>query len=109
MLVQIIEGALHGLPNALSNMAAVFVAALVSVLAVSFFRGETTVFKTPYLLIIFLAGTFSPILGLIGGTSSVLMAQRKREEDQRELCLLFTLLLFALAYYFEQTSLNFLL
>ena len=69
-------------------------------LAVSFFRGEVTTFRSVYLLIIFLTGTFNPILGILGGTSTLLVAQRKREEDQRELAVLFTLVFFAIAYYY---------
>jgi hypothetical protein len=84
VLVQILAGALDALPGALGNMLAVFCAALVSVLAVSFFRGETTVFRNPYLLIMFLTGTLNPILGLLGGTSTVLLAHRRREQEQRE-------------------------
>ena len=95
VLAQILEHALQVLPN----MLAVLVAALASVVAVSFFRGETTVFTTPYQLIIFITGTLSPILGLAGGIAIVLRAHRKQEWDQRELAVLFTLLLFATAYF----------
>jgi hypothetical protein len=72
MLVQIIEGALAVLPNAVDNMLAVLVAVLLSVLAVSFFRGETTVFTNLYQVIIFLTGTLNPILGLVGGIAILL-------------------------------------
>jgi hypothetical protein len=100
MLVQFIEGALYALPVSLANMLAVLAAALLSVLAVSFFRGETTVFKSLYLVIIFVTGTFNPLLGILGGASTVLLAQRSRSEDQRELAVLFTLVFFAIAYYY---------
>ena len=60
VLVQILASALAALPSALGNMVAVLCAALVSVVAVSFFRGERTDFKTLYLVIIFLTGTFNP-------------------------------------------------
>jgi hypothetical protein len=46
-------------------------------------------------------------LSLKGGTSTVLMAQRKREEDQRELAVLFTLLLLCIAYWYELAPLSF--
>ena len=95
VLAQILEHALQVLPN----MLAVLVAALASVVAVSFFRGETTVFTKTYQLIIFITGTLSPILGLAGGIAIVLRAHRKQEWDQRELAVLFTLLLFATAYF----------
>jgi hypothetical protein len=93
LLAQIIEHALDILPN----MLAVLAAALTSVLVVSFFRGETTVFTNFYLVIIFATGTLNPILGVVGGSASLVMAQRKREWDQRELALLYTLVFFALA------------
>jgi hypothetical protein len=101
MLVDVIQGALTGLLNALPNMLSVLAAALLSVLAVSFFRGEAIVFKNLYLVLIFAGGTFNPILGLIAGTTSLLIAQGNREDDQRELCVLFTLVFFAIAYYYE--------
>ena len=100
MLVQIIEGALAGLLSAVPNMLAVLAAALLAVLAVSFFRGETTAFTTPYQVILFITGTLSPILGLAGGIAIVLRAHRNREWDQRELATLFTLVFFAIAYYY---------
>lgn len=100
MLVQIIEGALAGLLSAVPNMLAVLAAALVAVLAVSFFRGETTAFTTPYQVILFITGTLSPILGLAGGIAIVLRAHRNREWDQRELATLFSLVFFAIAYYY---------
>jgi len=99
MLVQIIEGALAVLPSAVPNMLAVLVAALASVVAVSFFRGETTIFSKPYQVVIFVRGTLSPIFGLVGGAAIVLRAHRKQEWDQRELATLFTLLFFAIAYF----------
>jgi hypothetical protein len=101
MLVQIIEGALHALPIALANMLAVLVSALLSVLAVSFFRGEKTIFTNAYVVLIFVGGTLNPVLGIVGGIAILLMAQRRREWDQRELAVLFTLVYFALAYYFK--------
>ena len=100
MLVQILASTLDALPGALGNMLAVLGAALVSVVVVSFVRGETTVFKTLYLLIIFLTGTFNPILGIVGGTSTVLISHLRREDEQRELAVLFTLLLLAIALWF---------
>jgi hypothetical protein len=39
-------------------------------------------------------------LGLIGGIAIVIRAQRRREWDQRELGVLFTLVFFAIAYYY---------
>jgi hypothetical protein len=99
MLVQFIDGALHALPTAVANMLAVLAAALLSVVAISFFRGETTVFRTLYLIIIFLTGTLSPILGLIGGAAIVLRAHRNQEWAQRELGTLYTLIFFSLAYF----------
>ena len=96
VLAQILEHTLH---NSLPNMLAVLVAALVSVVAVSFFRAETTVFTTPYQVIIFVTGTLSPILGLLGGVGIVLRAHRRQEFEQRELATLFTLLFFAFAYF----------
>jgi hypothetical protein len=120
VLAQILEHALQSLPN----MLAVLVAALASVVAVSFFRGEATIFTPIYQVIIFITGTLSPILGLVGGiaisslaTSSgarpqsareppsqcgasiVYRAHRKQEWDQRELATLFSLLFFAIAYF----------
>ena len=100
VLAQILEGALQSLPALLANMGAVLVAAIASVVAVSFFRGETTIFTNGYQLIIFITGTLSPILGLIGGIAIVIRAQRRREWDQRELGVLFTLVFFAIAYYY---------
>jgi hypothetical protein len=92
LLARIIEHALVILPN----MLAVF-GRRSRALVVSFFRGETTVFNNLYLVIIFVTGTLSPILGVVGGSASVLMAQRKREWDQRELASLFTLLFLGIA------------
>jgi hypothetical protein len=65
MLVDVIQGVLSGVLSAVPNMLAVLASALGAVLAVSFFRGETTVFRTLYLIIIFLTGTFNPILGIL--------------------------------------------
>ena len=93
VLAEIAGGALQSLPSLLANMAAVLVAAL------SFFRAETTLFTPIYQLIIFLTGTLSPILGLAGGIAIVYRAHRDQEFDQRELVTLFTLLLFAIAYF----------
>jgi hypothetical protein len=99
VLAEIAGGALQSLPSLLANMAAVLVAALASVVAVSFFRGETTLFTPIYQLIIFITGTLSPILGLAGGISILYRAHRDQEFDQRELATLFTLLFFAIAYF----------
>ena len=99
VLAEIAGGALQSLPSLLANMAAVLVAALASVVLVSFFRAETTLFTPIYQLIIFLTGTLSPILGLAGGIAIVYRAHRDQEFDQRELATLFTLLLFAIAYF----------
>jgi hypothetical protein len=95
VLAQILEGALQSLPNSLTNMLAVLVAAIASVVAVSFFRGEATFFTPIYQLIIFLTGTLSPILGI----AIVYRAHRNLEFDQRELATLFTLLLFTISYF----------
>jgi hypothetical protein len=99
MLVDVIQGALQSLPVLLANMGAVLVAALASCLAVSFFREETTLFTNTNQVIIFVTGTLSPILGLLGGTAIVLRAHRKQEFEQRELATLYTLLFFAVAYF----------
>ena len=80
-------------------MGAVLLAAIASVVAVSFFRGETTIFTKGYQLIIFITGTLSPILGLLGGIAIVYRAHRNLEWDQRELATLFTLLLFTISYF----------
>jgi hypothetical protein len=96
---QLLGGALQGLPNSLTNMLAVSVAAIASVVAVSFFRGETTIFTRGYQVILFVTGTLSPILGLLGGIAIVYRAHRNQEFDQRELATLFTLLLFTLSYF----------
>ena len=106
MLAELISGALAVLPTLVGNMLAVLLAALVSVFAISFFRGEVTTFRNLYVLIIFVTGTLNPIVGLLGGTSTVLLAQRKREEDQRELLVLFTLLLLCFAYFFGLIKLD---
>jgi hypothetical protein len=100
VVAQILEGALQILPSLLANMAAVLVAAVLSVVAVSFFQGKTTVFTTPSQLLIFITGTLNPILGLAGGIVLVARAQRKGEFDQRELAVLFSLVFFAIAYYY---------
>lgn len=96
MLAQIIEHAWVILPN----MLAVLGAAVASTLVVSFLRGETTVFKNLYLVTIFVTGALNPILGIVGGSASVLVAHLKREWDQRELALLFTLLLLGIVAWF---------
>jgi hypothetical protein len=97
MFAQIIQATIEHALVIFPNMLGVLGAALVSAVVVSFTRGETTVFKTLYLVIIFVTGTLSPILGIIGGTSTMLMAHLKGEWGQRELAVLFTLLLFAIA------------
>jgi hypothetical protein len=101
VLVEIAGGALQSLPSLLANMAAVLGAAVLSVVLVSFFQGKTTVFTTPSQLILFVGGTVSPILGLLGGIAIFYRAQRKGDADQRELAVLFTLVFFAIAYYYE--------
>jgi hypothetical protein len=101
VLVEIAGHALQSLPSLLENMAAVLVAALLSVVAVSFFQGKTTVFTTPSQLIIFVGGTISPILALVGGIGIAYRAHRRAEFDQRELAVLFTLVFFAIAYKYE--------
>jgi hypothetical protein len=101
VIAEIAGYALQSLPSLLANMAAVLGAALASVVAVSFFRGETTLFTTPSQLIIFAGGTINPILGILGGIAIVLRTQRKRDFDQRELAVLFTLVFFAIAYHYE--------
>jgi hypothetical protein len=97
VLAQMLEHALQILPN----MLAVLVAALASVVAVSFFRGETTVFAKTSQLVIFVAAVLSPFLVLAGGIAIVARAHRKQDWDQRELATLFTLVFFAIAYYYE--------
>jgi hypothetical protein len=99
MLAQFIGGALHALPSALGNMLAVLVAALLSVVAISFFRAETTIFSRPYQVILFVTGTLSPILGLLAGSAVVWRAHRRQEWAQRELATLYTLLFLAIAYF----------
>ena len=99
VLAQILEGALQSLPTILANTGAVLLAAIASVLAVSFFRGETTIFRNGYQVILFITGTLSPILGLVGGIAIVYRAHRNQEWDQRELATLFTLLLFTMSYF----------
>jgi hypothetical protein len=99
VLAQILEGAVQSLPSILANTGAVLLAAIASVVAVSFFRGETTIFTKGYQLIIFIAGTLSPILGLAGGIAIAYRAHRNQEWDQRELATLFTLLLFTISYF----------
>jgi hypothetical protein len=101
VLAEIAGHALQSLPSLLVNMLCVLSSSLASVVAVSFFRGETTLFTTPSQLIIFVTGTLSPILGILGGIAIVLKAQRKGEFDQqRELAVLFTLVLFAMSSYY---------
>jgi ABC-type uncharacterized transport system permease subunit len=101
MLVDLLQGALTGALSAVPNMLAVLAAALLSVVMVSFFRGEVTTFRTWSLLIVFIGGTFNPLLAIAGGTLTVLVAHRRQEFDQRELATLFTLVFFAIAYYYE--------
>ena len=67
-------------------------------LAVSFFRGETTLFTNGHQLVIFISGTLSPILGS-GGIALMYRSHRRADFDQRELATLFTLLLFTIAYF----------
>jgi hypothetical protein len=98
MLAQFIGGVLQALPSALGNMLAVLVSALLSCLAISFFRGETTVFTKAAQVALFALGTINPILGLAGGIAIVVRAHRKQDWAQRELGTLFTLVFFALAY-----------
>lgn len=100
MLAQIIEQTIEHARVILPNMLAVLGAALASTLVVSFLRGETTVFKNLYLVTIFVTGTLNPILGVVGGSVSVLVAHLKREFGQRELAVLFTLLLLGIAAWF---------
>ena len=64
VFAQIFQGALQILPTLLANTGAVLLAAIASVLAVSFFRGETTLFTNGHQLVIFISGTLSPILGI---------------------------------------------
>jgi hypothetical protein len=97
VLAQILEYAWLILPS----MASVLVAALASCVLVSFFRGETTLFTTTYQVIIFVTAVLNPILVLVAGIAIVLMAHRRQEWAQRELATLFTLLFFAIAYYYE--------
>jgi hypothetical protein len=101
VLAEIARGALQILPTIVPNMLAVLVAALLSVVAVSFFQGQTTLFKTHSQLIIFIGGTLSPILAIAGGIAIAYRAHRRADFDQRELAVLFTLVFFAIAYYFE--------
>jgi hypothetical protein len=100
VLVEIAGGALQSLPSLLGNMTAVLVAALLSVLAVSFFRGEVTVFTKAAQVALFALGTINPILGLAGGIAIVLRSHRNQEWAQRELGTLFCLLFFAESFYF---------
>jgi hypothetical protein len=100
VLAEIAGGALQSLPSLLANMAAVLVAALLSVVAVSFFQGKTTVFTTRSQLIIFITGTLNPILGILGGLAILFRAQRTRDFDQRELAVLYCLVLFAICSFY---------
>lgn len=100
VLVQILAGALDALPHALGNMLVVLAAALSATVAVSFFNGHYVTFKTLYLVIIMFTGTVSLLLGLAGGITYVVVAHRRREFDQRELAVLFSLLLFAIGGWF---------
>ena len=99
MLAEIAGGALQILPTVLANAGAVLLAAIASTLAVSFFRGETTLFTNGHQLVIFISGTLSPILGIAGGIALMYRAHRRADFDQRELATLFTLLLFTIAYF----------
>ena len=101
VLAQIIEQTIEHALQILPSMVAVLVAALASVLAVSFFRGETTIFTTTSQLVIFVAAVLRPFLVLAGGIAIVARAHRKQDWDQRELATLFTLVFFAIAYYYE--------
>ena len=100
-VAQTLAGAIQILPTIVPNMLAVLVAALVSCVLVSFFQGQTTLFKTPSQLIIFITGTVSPIFGILGGIALVYRAHRNLEWDQRELATLFSLVYFAICFYFE--------
>jgi hypothetical protein len=88
VFAQIFQGALQILPTLLANTGAVL-------LAVSFFRGETTLFTNGHQLVIFISGTLSPILGI----ALMYRSHRRADFDQRELATLFTLLLFTIAYF----------
>jgi hypothetical protein len=100
VLVQILTDAVYALPSALGNMLVVLAAAISATVAVSFFRGHVVAIKTLYLVIIIATGTFSLLLGLAGGITYFVLAQRRRELDQRELAILFSLLLFVLGGWF---------
>ena len=95
VFAQIFQGALQILPTLLANTGAVLLAAIASTLAVSFFRGETTLFTNGHQLVIFISGTLSPILGI----ALMYRSHRRADFDQRELATLFTLLLFTIAYF----------
>jgi hypothetical protein len=97
IIVQTIEHTLQILPTMLACLAA----ALLSVLAVSFFRGEATIFTTSNQLVIFVAAVLSPFLVLAGGIAIVAWTHRKQDWDQRELAVLFTLLFFVVAYHYK--------
>jgi hypothetical protein len=96
MLAQFIEHALDVLPN----MLVVLAAAVSATIAVSFFHGHVVTIKTLYLVVIMVTGTLSLLLGLAGGITYVLVAHRRGELDQRELAVLFSLMLFALGGWF---------
>jgi hypothetical protein len=69
-------------------------------IAVSFFNGHVVTIKTLYLVIIMFTGTLSLLLGLAGGITYVVVAHRRGELDQRELAVLFSLMLLALGGWF---------
>ena len=100
-LVEMARGALQILPTIVPNMLAVLVAALLSAVLVSFFQGQTTIFRTPSQLILFAGGTLSPILAIAGGLVLAYRAHRRAEFEARELAVLFTLIYFAICFYFE--------
>lgn len=101
VLVQILTDTLYALPHALGKMLVVLAAAISATLAVSFFRGHVVIIKTLYLVIIMATGTFSILLEIAGGITYFVLAQRRRELDQRELAVLFSLMLFALGGLFN--------
>jgi hypothetical protein len=65
-----------------------------------FFHGHVVSIKTLYLVIIMITGTVSLLLVLAGGITWVVVAHRRRELDQRELAVLFSLMLFAIGGWF---------
>jgi hypothetical protein len=100
VLVQILIDTLYALPHAFGNMLVVLAAAISATLAVSFFNGHVVTIKTLYLVIIMVTGTFSVLLGIAGGITYFVLAQRRHEPNQRELAVLFSLILFVLGGWF---------